>query len=103
MGQRLNLQTALEAIAGVEKVYFQPDQNVKLSYPCIVYERSSVNVNAAHADDIKYFQLKRYSVTVIDRNPDSAIADAVGERRYTELERFFVTDGLNHTVFQTFF
>lgn len=103
MGQRLNLQSVLEAIPSVEEVYFQPDQNVNLKYPCIVYERSSVNVNASHADDIKYWQLKRYSITVIDRNPDSPIVDAVGELRYTELERFFITDGLNHTVFQTFF
>jgi hypothetical protein len=103
MGQRLDLQTALEAIPTVEEVYFQPDQNVKLKYPCIVYERSSINVNAAHADDMKYWQMKRYSVTVIDRNPDSPIVDAVGERQYTELERFFIADGLNHTVFQTFF
>lgn len=103
MGQRLNLHLVLKAIPGVEEAYFQPDQNVNLQYPCIVYERSSINVNAAHADNIKYWQKKRYSVTVIDRNPDSPIVDAVGELPYTELERFFVTDGLNHTVFQTFF
>ena len=103
MAPRQNLQTLLEAIPGVEEVYFQPDQNVRLVYPCIVYERSSINVNAAHADNIKYWQKKRYSVTVIDRSPDSPIPDLVNELPYTELERFFVADGLNHTVFQTFF
>ena len=103
MGQRLDLQSLLEAISGVEKVYFQPPVNIALEYPCIVYERSSINVNAAHADNIKYWQKKRYSVTVIDRSPDSPIPDLVNELPYTELERFFVADGLNHTVFQTFF
>lgn len=101
MGQRLDLQTVLEAIPGVGGTYFQPDQNINLNYPCITYERSNVNVE--YANNSKYWQKKRYSVTVIDRNPDSPIVDAVGELPYTEIERFFVTDGLNHTVFQTFF
>lgn len=103
MGQRLDLQDLFKAIDGVEEVYFQPNQNIKLKYPCIVYERSSINVNTAHADDIKYWRMKRYSVTVIDRNPESPIVDAVEEFRYTEIERFFVIDGLNHTAFQMFF
>lgn len=102
MGQRLELQAILAGIPGVVKAYFQPPNGAEMEYPCIVYERSSINVNTWHADNIKYWRMKRYSVTVIDRSPDSPIVDAVESLRYTEIERFFVADGLNHTVFQTF-
>ena len=38
--QRSDFQTVLESIPGVEKVYFQPPESVKLVYPCILYEYS---------------------------------------------------------------
>lgn len=101
MGQRLSLHQLLKDIPDVEDAYFQPPQGFLLKYPCIIYERS--DNHTSYADNKKYWLKKQYSVTVIDRNPDSAIVDAVEELDYTEFERFFVVDGLNHTVFQTFF
>ena len=101
MGQRLDLQTILSEIPGVVDAHFQPDQNIRMVYPCIVYERSGSHVE--YANNSKYWQKKRYSVTVIARDPDSPIVDIVESLPYTEVDRFFVRDGLNHTVFQTFF
>lgn len=101
MGQRLDLHQVLKTLPGVSDAYFQPPLDVTMTYPCIVYERSESYVS--YADNLKYWRKKRYSVTVIDRNPDSEIVDAVEELPYTRFERFFVTQGLNHTVFQTFF
>lgn len=102
MGSRLELQTLLTSIIGDgDRVYFQPPQNIEMSYPCIVYQRSYSY--ASYADNLKYWRMKRYSVTVIDRNPDSSIIDAVEDLRYTQIDRQFVVDGLYHTVFQTYF
>lgn len=107
MGSRLELQTRLESAAGLNdegeanKVYFQPPQNVGMAYPCIVYQRSYSYIS--HADNLKYWRMRRYSVTVIDRNPDSSIIDAVEDLPYTQMDRQFVVDGLYHTVFQTYF
>lgn len=101
MDRRLDLHQILKDIPEVVGAYFQPDQNVTMTYPAIVYQRSESNVN--HADNLKYWRKKRYSVTVIDRNPESTIVDAVEELPYTQFDRFFIVDGLNHTVFQTFF
>lgn len=101
MGQRLDLHQILTDIPEVEAAYFQPDQNVRIEYPCIVYQRSYGYIS--YADSLKYWRKNRYSVTVIDRNPDSTIVDAVEELPYTQIERFFIVDGLNHTVFQTYF
>jgi hypothetical protein len=101
MGQRLELQTLLEEMIAPHMVYFQPPQDIAMTYPCIVYQWDDLNTD--HADNVKYRSLKRYQLTVIDRKPDSEIADAVKELPYTRFDRFFVTDGLNHTVFQMFF
>lgn len=101
MGSRLDLQTRLESAIGSENVYFQAPQNIVMSYPCIVYQRSYSDTY--YADNVKYCTKKRYSVTVIDRNPDSSIIDAVEDLPYTQMDRQFVVDGLYHTVFQTYF
>jgi hypothetical protein len=37
MAPRLQLQTLLETLT--EHVYFQPPENLKVQYPCIVYQR----------------------------------------------------------------
>lgn len=101
MGQRLDLQELLSEITGVEAAYFQPPQNADIVYPCIVYQRDDSHVD--WADNLKYERAKKYSITVIDRDPDSLIVDAVEGLPYTRFDRFYITDGLNHTVFQMFF
>ena len=50
--QRSDFQTVLESIPGVEKVYFQPPESVKLVYPCILYEYS--RASHIYADNITY-------------------------------------------------
>lgn len=40
MNRRYELQAVLEGILGSGNVYFQPPENLKMRYDCIVYERS---------------------------------------------------------------
>ncbi len=101
MDRRLELQSTLETLLGSRNVYFQPPENIRMSYPCIVYERS--NVMNRQADNNPYFSKKRYSVTVIDRDPDSAIPDEVLKLQYCAFDRHFVTEGLNHDTFTLYF
>lgn len=99
MGQRLDLHAILETIT--EKVYFQPPENVKLEYPCIVYSRDFADTK--FADNNPYRHVKRYMVTVIDRDPDSALPDRVADLPSSTFNRFYTADGLNHDVYQVFF
>jgi len=94
---RLDLQALLEGITG--NVYFQPP-NV-LQYPCIKYERDGSRKE--YAGNKPYQHAKRYSVTVIDRNPDSTLPDLVEELEFCALDRAFQESGLNHWVFTLFF
>ena len=101
MAQRLELQALLVSISELDNVYFQPPPSVIMKYPCIVYRRDYELVN--HADDIRYKHMKRYLVTVIDRDPDSGILDKIAELPMCTYDRFYTADNLNHDVYKLFF
>lgn len=101
MGQRLDLQTLLETLLGSTNVYFQPPPNEDILYPCIIYKRS--NIRSAHGDNIPYKHDKQYTVTVIDENPDSEIPDKVSKLPRCSFDRNFVSENLNHDVFNILF
>ena len=92
-----------EAIQNEAKkhVYFQPPENLKITYPCIIYERSSGRTN--FADNKPYRFGKLYSITVIDSNPDSPIPDKISELPCCTFDRHYVADNLNHDVFEIYF
>lgn len=99
MAPRLELQSLLEGLT--EHVYFQPPANVQMYYPCILYSRDGSSEDRANNE--LYRHAKRYQVTVIDRDPDTELADKVETLRYSSFERFFAADDLNHYVFSLFF
>jgi len=101
MGTRLDLQYLLEAVLGSTNVYFQPPSTVRLKYPCIVYKRIGDNVE--YADNSKYRRLKKYLITVMDRNPDSLIPDKVSDLPYCEFTNQFKSNNLNHDVFTKYY
>lgn len=101
MGRRLDLQTLLVGILGSSNVYFQPPPSLQIVYPCIVYKRDTART--IFADGKPYNHVKRYLVTVIDRNPDSLIPDKIEALPMCVFDRFYTADNLNHDVFNLFF
>ena len=69
MGQRLNLSNKLRNLLGSSNVYFQPPENLKMKFPCIVYERAKLEPD--FADNVPYKIDKVYYVTCIYDDPDS--------------------------------
>lgn len=100
MAPRQQLQTLLEAL-GTENVYFQPPPSLKMVYPAIVYKRDRIHID--HANNKPYRHMKRYQVTVIDRDPDSDIPDMVATLPTCSFDRSFTADGLNHSAFNLYF
>lgn len=101
MGQRLELQTLLEALLGSPNVYFQPPANVFMSYPAIVYKRD--DIDASFADNSPYRLTKRYLVTVIAADPDSDIHEKVAALPQCLFNRAYPANNLNHDVFILYF
>lgn len=114
---RQSLQNILEnifeifrAADGYQHVYFQPDTNVKLHYPCVVYTRDG-DV-PFRADNNHYISNWSYRLTVIDPDPISScinaegtktIIDAISELPKCSYIRHFVNDNLNHDVFKIYY
>ena len=101
MEKRHQLQLILEAVLRSRNVYFQPPEAVKMAYPCIRYERD--NAKSVFANNAPYRHTKRYQVTVIDRDPDSAIPDRVAALPLCTFSRHYTADGLNHDVYSLYF
>lgn len=101
MGNRVELQTLLATILGSKNVYFQPPEANKIKYPCIVYKLNGVIT--LFANDVPYSRTKSYTVTVIDKNPDSAIPDKIGQLSKCIFNTFYTVDNLNHTVYTLYY
>lgn len=101
MGQRIDLHEILTDILGSKAVYYQPPETIKIKYPCIIYERSSNDVR--FADDNPYSTKRRYTLTVIDKNPDSEIPDKIASLPMCRSNRMFTNDNLNHYVFDIYY
>lgn len=99
--KRLDLQNLLVDLLGKNNVYFQPPASIRLSYPCIIYEMDGMDVR--HAGSVKYKTTRRYTVTLIDPNPDSEFPFKLLQLEYCSFNRFFTSDNLNHYVFTLYF
>ncbi len=82
-------------------VYFQPPEARCMEYPCIVYEREYIE--SEYAENVPYLHIKRYSVTVIDKDPDSIIPDRIAALPMCRHDRHFVNDNLHHDVFTIYY
>lgn len=101
MGTRLELHDILVSILGSSNVYFQPPESISLKYPCIIYNRDYIKTE--FADNSPYTLGKRYSVTVITKDPDSDIPDDIAAMPKCSFERHFTADNLNHDIFNLYF
>lgn len=107
MNRRLKLHKILCAILqcpehGQEcRAYFQPPASVKMKYPAIVYDLN--NIENTYANDGVYLFSKKYSVTLIDSDPDSSLVNKVASLPTSRFNRHYTKDNLNHDVFEIFF
>lgn len=87
---------------GEDHCYFQPPGNPEMKYPCIRYNYT--NDLDVFADNIHYMSSKRYTVTIIDEDPDSEIPIRLKNTfSYCTSDRNFVVDGLNHFVYTLYY
>lgn len=97
MVNRLKLQVVLENVLGSKNVYYQPPESLKMNYPAIVYGLE--DIKNTFANDSVYLSKKKYSITVIDEDPDSSIVGRVSALPTCRFNTHFESDNLNHDVF----
>lgn len=107
MSRRLELHNVLCGVLACPtsgescRAYFQPPSSVKMKYPAIVYELD--DFDQTYADDGVYLSKRRYSVTIIDQDPDSELIEKVIALPTCNYNRHYTKDNLNHDVFEIFF
>lgn len=102
MGQPLDLQMELEELMEGNEVKFQPPPSYRLHYPCIVFNLSSGVTR--FAGNMPYTFTRRYSVTLMDRNPDSIYIEKLAMAfPMITMDRCFSTDGIHHYVYTLYY
>ena len=97
------LQVILQEILGESgKAYYQPPENLKLSYPCIVFERTNALTN--YADNNPYQITKRYTITLMTKTADNdEFVDQLLKLPMCTYDRQFVNENIVHDVFTIYF
>lgn len=82
-------------------LYFQPPNNCKIDYPCIIYEIDSIDSD--FADDRMYRNKRKYKVTLIDRDPDTELIDKILNIPMCYFVTHFVVNNLHHYIFNIYY
>ena len=98
---RLNVHQMLVDVSGIDNIYFQPPENLKLKYPAIIY--SIDDIDNRFASNKVYNQERAYQIIVIDKDPDSIIVDDISTMDGIAFVRSYISDNIYHTVFKKYF
>lgn len=102
MASRLKLHEVFCEILNNRNVYFKPPNNLIMTYPCIRYALSGVDIRCAN--NRLYKRYNEYEVIVIDKDPDSKIYNEVLEYfPMCSFIRSYISDNLNHTVLKLYY
>lgn len=100
MTTRLDLHNKLLEVFDEElPVYFQPPESIKMTYPCVVYNRR--NGSSRHANNKRYIFVQEYDVTIIDKDADSRLPVKLlmSDLPYCRYDRHWTADNLHHDNF----
>ena len=102
MASRLDLHRELEELFETKNVYFQPPENSKMKYDCVVYSRRTGDTR--FADNKPYTFHKAYEVTLIRKDPESDWVDRFAMHfPMSRYDRNFKTENLEHDVFVIYY
>lgn len=83
---------------GLKGVYFEPPENLKIFYPCIVYNLRGVR--DSYADNVVYLGRDEYSITLIELDPDSPVyRQMLTSIPNIRMDSAYTSDGLYHKSF----
>lgn len=101
---RTTLHYILKDILGSDACYYDPPASIQMTYPCFVYALSSGKTQ--HADDARYVNHQRYTITIIDEWPDTELPNKLffdSRLKYLSEDRQYVINGLHHFVYSLYF
>lgn len=100
MASRLELHD--ELLKFVPNVYFQPPSTIQMTYPCIVYNKTGKSRH--FANDVVYLSQQEYRLMLIEKNPDSVVADNIEKHfQHCAISQYYTVDNLNHTTLNLYY
>lgn len=101
MTRRQQLHSELKSL-GLTNVYFQPPENVKLIFPCLIYKM--VRLSPEYADNIPYAMSKRYNLLYITKDPDDTMPETLAWHFPSIIHNTsYVNDTLYHHSFDLYY
>lgn len=102
MASRRDLQSKLEEILGNRNVYFQPPENLKLNFPCIIYGLNKIQLHKANNKPYKVD--KCYNLTYIHHDADNQLTeDILGLFDYISHNNTSKTNNMYHDNYTIFY
>ena len=101
MDSRLKLQELLEKLLESKNVYYQPPENLKMSYPAIRYSRTKIDKKVAN--NSAYMLTNCYEIIVIDPKKDNPVIEKLLKLPMCKFDRTYISDNLNHYVFTLYY
>ena len=94
-----SLADLVEDTFGKVNIYYNPPENIRMTYPCFVINLD--DINDIYASNEIWNSIVRYSVTFITRKVQEDIIPLMlsGFHDYVSFNRSFASDGLSHYVF----
>lgn len=100
--RRLAFDAELRALLNTNNTYFEPPDNVRMKYPCVVYSRSGIY--DLRADDLRYHNRQRFSAMTINTNPDTNWPQLILDHfPYSRFDRSYNADNLAHNVITIYY
>lgn len=90
-----------QTLPEMKHFYFSPPSGMAMQYPCLVYKLEGGSVRKA--DNINFIKHRRYTVTIIDENPDSVFPDQLESLSYCTPNTVFTSENLNHFVYTLYY
>lgn len=91
------LRSILVDILHSDKVYYNPNESVRMSYPCIRFNLNGIRKDSA--DDGAYMKHRTYTIVLIHRDPDNLVVNDILDLPMCSFDRSYVVDNLYHFVF----
>lgn len=101
MGTREELDDIIRETIGSNNVYFQPPDNMKISYPCVVYELEGFW--GKNADNRNYHRRRYYHMIYITRNPDDPVIEKLEDLPACAMGRPYDNDNLHHYPYTIYY
>ena len=97
MELRDKLEAIMEECEEEPHLYFQAPESVKMEYPAIRYNLSTLTSD--YADDTPYHNTVSFEITYITRSPSSKVPHRLLKEPMLAFDRHYRADNLYHYVY----